>query len=138
MDIASLIFGGPLPEQLDVPLYLHRQLERLWRRSVASQTEWGLTLTVDRAGRTHGRHAHGGTDEDFAPDLTIPRQERLLGAFHTHVYVTGDTGMAFSDNDFVWLLTHPEVTLSLLQSGAVLFAMGSLASRSIKERWGSP
>jgi hypothetical protein len=123
MDIASLIHGGPLPDRLDVPPHLHRQFDRLWRRSVASQTEWGLTLTVDRAGRLHGRHAHSGATGGFVANLRVGWDERLLGVYHTHVYASGDTGFAFGGNDFAGFVAHPKMLLLLVQSGDDLFAL---------------
>jgi hypothetical protein len=123
VNLVALIKGGPLPERLDLPRHLEQQFERLWQRSTAFQTEWGLTLTVDRAGRVHGRHAQGGTFQDFVPDLVVPRGERLLGAFHTHVYADGSVGMAFSDYDFVAVIAQLDLHVSLLLSGSTLFAL---------------
>lgn len=123
----ALLRQGKLPERLVFAPAVHRQFARLWRRSVQSQMEWGVTLFVDKADRVHCRRARAGTTGAFVPDLSVQRSERLLGVYHTHVYPSGETGFAFSDGDFAEFIAHPQMLLLLAQSGGDLFALARTA-----------
>ncbi|MBI3920701.1 MAG: hypothetical protein HY318_04720 [Armatimonadetes bacterium] len=119
----ELLHRRKLPDRLVFPPAVHRQFALLWRRSVESQTEWGMTLCVDVAGKVHCRHVCPGSKGGFAPVLRTRSGERLMGVYHTHVYIGGETGIAFSDGDFAEFVRHPEVPLFVLQSGDDLFAL---------------
>lgn len=119
----ALLRQGRLPEQLVFPPGVHGQFGRLWRRSVREEREWGMTLCLDKAGDVHCRHACAGTANAFASDLPVRGGERLLGVYHTHVYGSGETGVAFSDFDIAMLVVSPGIPLSVAQSGGELFAL---------------
>ena len=119
----ALIGFAKLPERLLFSPSVHRRFALLWKRSVESQSEWGMTLTLDRAGKVHGRHARQGTAQDFLADIRSQHGERLAGVYHTHVYESGETGVAFSDFDIASFIICSEIPLSLVQSGEALFAL---------------
>lgn len=119
----ALLRQGELPDSLVFTPAVHRQFARLWRRSVESQNEWGVTLCLDKAGKMHCRRARAGTAKGFVPDLRVRRGERLLGVYHTHVYASGETGMAFSDLDFAEFVMRSNIPLFIVQSGDALFAL---------------
>lgn len=119
----ELLHRRKLPDRLVFPPAVHQQFALLWRRSVESHMEWGMTLCMDEAGRLHCRHAHAGTLDGFSPDLRVRRGERLFGTYHTHVYWGGETGIAFSDLDFAEFVARAEIPVSVAQSGDELFAL---------------
>lgn len=119
----ALIRSRKLPESLMFPPAVHRRFALLWKQSVESQIEWGVTLSIDSAGNMHCRNAREGTTQNFLADIRSRHGERLAGVYHTHVYASGETGVAFSDFDIASVIICPAIPLSVAQSGEELFAL---------------
>jgi len=63
-----------------------------------------------------------GADDEVEPDFQLSTGQRFAGTFHTHPYVSGLMGIAFSGEDFAITLMHCE-NLSLLHCGNKIVAL---------------
>jgi hypothetical protein len=63
-----------------------------------------------------------GIANAVTPVYTVAPDETCIGTYHTHPYVEGLTGMAFSDTDIASVIEFEE-WISLVQSGDEVFAL---------------
>jgi hypothetical protein len=120
-----LIDATNAPPRLDLPKGLHEAMSRAWDNSFStgSAVENGGTLVSYPNGAIEVIHEGSGHDSAFRPEYerTRPDQTRI-GAFHTHPYDGGHTGMTWSSGDFVSFINDGN-RIEALQSGTEQYVM---------------
>jgi hypothetical protein len=95
-------------------------IERLWEASIRD-IELGVVrehaaLLVWERGNLRLTNIVEGTDDEVEPSYQLAVGQQFVGTFHTHPYVTGMMGMAFSGADIASALADGE-NLSIVHSG---------------------
>ena len=114
-----------LPKRLNLT-GIAPEMNRLWEASVR-EIDSGIVsehaaLLVWEHGRLHLTNIVEGADNEVEPNYQPAEGQRFVGTFHTHPYVRGLKGVAFSGDDFATTLTHRE-NLSIVHCGDKIAAL---------------
>ncbi len=115
-----------LPARLNLSS-LAPEMNRLWEASVR-EIDSGIVrehaaLLVWERESLRLTNTVEGTEDDVEPDYRLAVGQQFVGTFHTHPYVNGLTGMAFSGTDIASAITDHE-NLSLVHGGSQVFCLG--------------
>lgn len=114
-----------LPEKIELDKHLWQVMDELWQRSIQyidqrRVSEWGGVLVLDELDNLKLINITKGTDQHIS--LRIPIQLTFVGSFHTHPYIDGTTGIAFSGADIADAINNREI-ISIVQSGRDVFVL---------------
>lgn len=85
-------------------------------------TEWGGTLVLNEEGNLELAHVAAGDADGISLSHDAPSGALFVGAFHTHPYEDGQTGISFSGADMAVAINHAN-TLTLVQSGEWVYGL---------------
>jgi hypothetical protein len=126
-----------LPARLNLS-NLAPEMNRLWEASIREiksgvVREHAALLVWEREGLRLTNIVEG-TNNEVDPDNRLQQGQQFVGTFHTHPYVRGWQGVAFSGADIASTIADGE-NLSIVHSGTQIFALArtELASQIIDE-----
>lgn len=114
------------------------EMNRLWDASIRESESGAVrehaALLVWERERLRLTNIVEGTDDEVEPDNRLQQGQRFVGTFHTHPYVKGWQGVAFSGTDIASTIADGE-NLSIVQSGTQIFTLArtELTSQIIDE-----
>ena len=114
-----------LPARLNLSS-IASEMNRLWEasvREIASGVvrEHAALLVWERDGLRLTNIVEGADDE-VVPEYELASGQQFVGTFHTHPYVTGKMGIAFSGTDIASAIADGE-NLSIVHSGNQITAL---------------
>jgi hypothetical protein len=121
----GLLDASSPPPAINLPRGVSEAMNRAWDNSFStgSAVENGGTIVSYPNGAIEVIHEGSGHDSAFRPEYerTHPDQTRI-GAFHTHPYDGGQTGITWSGGDFVSFISDGN-RIEALQSGSEQYVM---------------
>lgn len=114
-----------LPARLNLSS-LAPKMNRLWEASIR-EIESGVVrehaaLLVWEREKLRLTNIVEGADDEVVPEYELTSEQQLVGTFHTHPYVTGKMGIAFSGTDIASAIADGE-NLSIVHSGNQIAAL---------------
>lgn len=115
---------GNCPRQLDMSA-MNKDFDQQWANSFPGgvSQEQGGTIISDGTGKQKLINIAGGTSGSFSPNLSVGKNEKVEGIFHTHPYDQtegGYTGVSLSGGDAGYLINGKQ-NLIVAQSGMEQF-----------------
>lgn len=115
--------GDNVPDSVTVPVSLSVKLRELWEQSTNKLVEYGATLIQTHDGEITIGELVCGTRTSVCITTKAMKYKDVFGIVHTHVYESGITGVAFSEDEIAHIINY-RIEISIVVSGKHLFLIG--------------